>query len=153
MEIGCILRSIMLLTDWTEASRTVERETMDFEIVNPRRSCGNGGRKIYMVSNTQLSQDTEPFFQIFCKDGQRLLDMEHLLSQPEREKNYVVVFASIILMTPSQPNLETILSNGWSIKLAARRQSDGEDPENCFKFTYVAHPDDTPCIFCDMQFD
>ena len=153
MEIGCILRSIVLLTNWTEASRTVERETMDFEIVNPRRSCGNGGRKIYMVSNTQLSQDTEPFFQIFCKDGQRLLDMEHLLSQPEREKNYVVVFASIILMTPSQPNLETILSNGWSIKLAARRQSDGEDPENCFKFTYVAHPDDMPCIFCDMQFD
>ena len=152
MEIGCLLRSKVLLTNWTEASRTLKQAAMDFKIVNPRRSCGNGGRKIYMVSNNQVSEDTEPFFQIFCRDGHRLLDMEHLLSQPEREIDYVVVYASIILMTPSQPNLETILSNGWSIKLAAR-QSDGDDPENCFEFTYVAHPDDTPCIFCDMQLD
>ena len=126
---------------------------MNFEIVNPRKSCGNGGRKIYMVSKSQLSEDTEPYFEIFSKNGQRLVNMEHLLSQPKRGSNFQVVFASIILITPSQPNLDIILHNGWTINLGARSQYDGEDTKKSFEFTYVAHPEDMPCIFCDMHFD
>ena len=126
---------------------------MNFEMVDPKKSCGNGGRKIYMVSTSPIPQDVEPVFQIFSKKGQRLPNMEHLLSQPIDQSNFLVLWASIILITPSQPNLDVIVSNGWVIKLAARRQSDGAESITNLEFSYMTHPLDAPCIFCDMNLD
>ena len=126
---------------------------MDFEIVNPRKSCGNGGRKIYMICKSPILQDTEPFFLIYDKNGQRLLCEEYLLSQPKRDRNFLVVHASIILMTPSQPNLDIILRNAWTIKLGARSQSDAVEAMKSFEFSFASHPTEMACIFCDMHVD
>ena len=67
--------------------------------------------------------------------------------------NVAVMKETIIFITPPQPNIEMIMKNGWSIKLAGVRKSDGFESHNKFKFNYV--PDDfySPCIFCELRPD
>ena len=110
---------------------------------------------MYLVSSSPLPPDVEPFFQLFSKNGQRLLNMEYLLSELNDQQDFLVLSDSIILVTPSQPNLDVILNNDWVIKLAVRRQSDGEESKMSFEFCYSEHhlDNDNLCIFCDLNLD
>ena len=81
--------------------------------------------------------------------------MEHLLSQPNDQRDCQVLTETIIFRTPSQPNLDFILDNDWIIKLAAMRQSDGVESNISFEFSYLTHPVvygvDKVCVFCDLN--
>ena len=126
---------------------------MNFEIANPRKSCARGGRKVYMVFTSPIPQDTEPIFQLFSRNGLRLQHKEYLLSQPNDPRDFLVLMEAIILITPYQENLDVIFDNDWIIKLAARRQSTGVESINSFEFSYLTHPMDTLCIFCNLNLD
>ena len=124
---------------------------MDINLVNPRRSCSNGGRKIYLVFDSPISHDdVEPYFQIFTQNGHRLVDKEHLLLQPGKTGDFLVLFETIIFEAPAQAHLDEISSNGWTIKVTARRRN-GEESTNNFEFSYQKHSDIFPCKFCDVD--
>eukprot|EP00092_Neocalanus_flemingeri_P014010 GFUD01015112.1.p1 GENE.GFUD01015112.1~~GFUD01015112.1.p1 ORF type:complete len:140 (-),score=20.52 GFUD01015112.1:120-539(-) len=126
---------------------------MNLEVVNPSKSCGNGGRKVCMIFSSAIPVDAEPCFQLFNQTGQRLENMEYLLSQPTCNRDCAVLKEAIILIAPSQPNLDVILENEWRINLAARTRSDGSESRMSFEFKYVTHPLDNICLFCDLRVD
>merc|ERR1719481_1545706 len=49
--------------------------------------------------------------------------------------------------------METIMTNGWTIKLTAVRLSDGVKSRKEFDFNYVPEDYYVPCIFCEYEPD
>ena len=84
---------------------------LNFHDASPLRSCQNGGRKITMSSEFPLSKDVEPIFQLFnaSNERQELLEQD-LISHPNKENDVRVKNDHIILITPPQPKLATILN-------------------------------------------
>ena len=68
-------------------------------------------------------------------------------------KQIVVMKETIIFITPPQPHVETIMQNGWKIKLVALRLSDGGESKNKYNFNSVPHDFYQPCIFWEMKPD
>ena len=135
-----------------------EHGAMDFAEASPLRGCSKGGRKVLMVAENQIAKDVEPVFLLYDQNGQRLEEMEDILTQPNDErfpdaKNVSVMKETIIFITPPQPNIEMVMRNGWTIKLAGLRKSDGFVSTKKFNFNYM--PDDyyEPCIFCELRPD
>eukprot|EP00092_Neocalanus_flemingeri_P000871 GFUD01000928.1.p1 GENE.GFUD01000928.1~~GFUD01000928.1.p1 ORF type:complete len:806 (-),score=155.07 GFUD01000928.1:82-2499(-) len=135
-----------------------EHGAMDFAEATPLRSCSKGGRKVVMVAESQIAKDVEPKFLLFDQNGKRLEEMDKILIQPNDSRNPTdinvsVLKETIIFITPPQPNIEMIMKNGWLIKLAGVRKSDGFESSKKFNFNYV--PDDfyDPCIFCELKPD
>jgi len=135
-----------------------EHGAMDFVEASPLRGCSKGGRKVLMVAENQIAKDVEPVFLLYDQNGERLEEMEDILTQPNDErfpdaKNVSVMKETIIFITPPQPNIEMIMRNGWRIKLAGLRKSDGFVSTKKFNFNYM--PDDyyEPCIFCELRPD
>jgi len=127
-----------------------EHGAMDFQVVNPLRSCAKGGRKIYMLSENQLAKDVEPRFLLYDGNGKHLLEMEHFVVQPA---DVTVLKETIIFISPPQPHIEMIMRNGWSIKLVGVRKSDGFQSTRKFPFNYVPEDFYDPCIFCNFNSD
>ena len=55
---------------------------MDLIDAGPLRSCSNGGRKVYMLFESQIAEDVEPIFLLYDQNGRRLDEMDHILTQP-----------------------------------------------------------------------
>ena len=60
---------------------------------------------------------------------------------------------TIVFITPKQPHAETIMRNRWTVKLVARRSSDGLVSKTKFNFDYVPHDFYSPCVFCTINPD
>ena len=130
---------------------------LNFHDASPLRSCQNGGRKITMSSEFPLSKDVEPIFQLFnaSNERQELLEQD-LISHPNKENDVRVKNDHIILITPPQPKLATILNMLLSIKLAARRThgTDVQETPLTESFPFVYDICGTQkCIFCRENVD
>ena len=93
-----------------------EHGAMDFVEASPLRGCSKGGRKVLMVAENQIAKDVEPVFLLYDQNGERLEEMEDILTQPNDErfpeaKNVSVMKETIIFITPPQPNIEMIMRN------------------------------------------
>jgi len=126
---------------------------MDFVEAGPLSGCANGGKKVLMNSESTLSKEVMPRFLLYGADGDtRLLEEEHLLAQPSSE-DVMVSKNTLFFITPPQPNMEDIFNNGWVLKLAAMRMSDGLISST--KFVFKCFPNDffDPCFHCLMNPD
>ena len=132
-------------------SSSKEHGILDFTEINVKSCCGRGGRKIFMISQGLLAQDVLPRFQLFDKTGNRLEDLEHLLSQPSSD--ITILKEMIIFIAPEQKNIEQIFSNSWEIKLLGQRTSDNMESSTKFSFQYFPHDFYDPCIFCSVKPD
>ena len=155
VEVSCLETGVSLGSSLSCAiSDTASKAhgAMDLHDATPLRSCANGGRKVVMIAEFGLAKDVEPRFQLYDNDGRRLLEEEDkLLTQPS---DISVMKESIIFITPQQKYSELILRNNFTIKLVARRESDGYVSRKKFNFSYVPHDFYTPqCIFCDHDPD
>jgi len=129
---------------------------MDLHDATPLRSCADGGRKIVMIAEFGLAKDVEPRFQLYDSDGTRLKDQEEkLLAQPNDQpgKSVSIMKETIVFITPKQPHAEMIMQNQWTVKLVARRSSDGLVSKTKFNFDIVPHDFYSTCIFCDIDPD
>ena len=129
---------------------------MDLHDATPLRSCADGGRKIVMIAEFGLAKDVEPRFQLYDSEGKRLKDQEeNLLNQPSNHpvKTVSIMKETIVFITPNQPHAETIMKNRWTVKLVARRTSDGLVSKTKFNFDYVPHDFYSPCVFCAINPD
>eukprot|EP00091_Calanus_sinicus_P015812 TRINITY_DN3458_c0_g1_i2.p1 TRINITY_DN3458_c0_g1~~TRINITY_DN3458_c0_g1_i2.p1 ORF type:complete len:342 (-),score=44.36 TRINITY_DN3458_c0_g1_i2:64-1089(-) len=129
---------------------------MDLHDATPLRSCADGGRKIVMIAEFGLAKDVKPRFQLYDTDGTRLKDQEEkLLAQPNDQggKSVSIMKETIVFITPKQPNAELIMQNQWTVKLVARRTSDGLVSKTKFNFDIVPHDFYSTCIFCDIDPD
>jgi len=129
---------------------------MDLHDATPLRSCADGGRKIVMIAEFGLAKDVEPRFQLYDSEGKRLKDQEEkLLKQPSDQpgKSVSILKETIVFITPKQPHAEMVMQNRWTIKLVARRSSDGLVSKTKFTFDYVPHDFYSPCIFCEINPD
>merc|ERR1719234_2561847 len=60
---------------------------------------------------------------------------------------------TLVFITPPQPHIETIMENGWKIKLVGLRLSDKNISKTKFDFEYFPSDFYDPCIFCELQPD
>ena len=132
-------------------SSSKEHGILDFTEINVKSCCGRGGRKIFMISQGLLAQDVLPRFQLFDSEGQRLEDLEHLVSQPTSD--ITILKEMIIFIAPEQKNIEQIFSNSWEIRLLGQRTSDNMESSTKFSFQYFPHDFYDPCIFCSVKPD
>jgi hypothetical protein len=121
---------------------------MDLHDATPLRSCAKGGRKVMMIAEFGIAKDVEPRFQLYDADDKRLKDFEEQFIEQPRASETTVMKETIIFITPPQPHAETLMRNGWKLKLAARRNSDGLVSKKKFDFDYVPHDFYSPCVFC-----
>merc|ERR1712106_746961 len=129
---------------------------MDLHDTTPLRSCANGGRKIVMIAEFGLTKDVRPRFQLYDSAGNRLKDQEEkLLAQPNDQpgKSVSIMKETIVFITPKQPHAELFMQNQWTVKLVARRSSDGLVSKTKFDFDLVPHDFYSTCIFCEIDPD
>merc|ERR1712156_374581 len=101
-----------------------------------------------MLAEFGLAKDVWPRFQLYNQEGRRMsLEEEALLRQPEMA-DVSIMRESIVFITPPQPNVEVIRRQRYSIKLVARRCSDGYVSKKKFNFDYLPHDYYDPCFFC-----
>jgi len=121
---------------------------MDLHDATPLSSCAKGGRKVVMLAEFGLAKDVMPRFQLYNEGGVRMCEEEEsLLGQPLLTDTSIMR-ESIVFITPPQPHVETIRSRGYTIKLVARRGSDGYVSKRKFDFDYLPHDYYDPCFFC-----
>jgi len=121
---------------------------MDLHDATPLSSCANGGRKVVMLAEFGLAKDVVPRFQLYDEDGARVSGEEEALLRQPLLSDTSIMRESIVFITPPQPHVETIRSRGFSIKLVARRSSDGYVSKKKFDFDYLPHDYYDPCFFC-----
>ena len=118
------------------------KSLLDIHYRSPNVSCSEGGSKIIMVSESSLSKDVIPEFQLWSKEtGRRIEDREEekrLLNNKIDQCDIRVQNGWLLFPTPPQPKLEDIFSKGYIFKLVAKRVSDGA-VSRTFDFTYRAH--------------
>ena len=127
-------------------SRTIKdsKSLLDIHDLSANVSCSEGGSKIFMVSESSLSKDVIPEFQLWSKEtGQRIEEKEEEGLLNNKIDNRRVQNGWLRFISPPQPKLEEILSRGYMFKLVARRTLDGA-VSNAFDFSYTQH--DT-CLF------
>ena len=154
LEVFSFQTNQLLMVGYSNAicdSSSKEHGILDFTEINVKSCCGRGGRKIFMISQGLLAQDVQPRFQLFDKTGNRLEDLEHLLSQPSSD--ITILKEMIIFIAPEQKNIEEIFSAGWEIKLLGQRTSDNMESSTKFSFQYFPHDFYDPCIFCSVKPD
>ena len=154
LESGQLLGNGISGAIFDEASKA--HGAMDLHDATPLRSCADGGRKIVMIAEFGLAKDVEPRFQLYDSEGKRLKDQEeNLLNQPSNHpvKTVSIMKETIVFITPNQPHAETIMKNRWTVKLVARRTSDGLVSKTKFNFDYVPHDFYSPCVFCAINPD
>merc|ERR1712088_832911 len=101
-----------------------------------------------MLEEFGLAKDVMPRFQLYNDEGVRVTgEEESLLSQPLLADTSIMR-ESIVFITPPQPHVETIRTRGLTIKLVARRSSDGYVSKKKFDFVYLPHDYYDPCFFC-----
>ena len=146
LDSGMILGSSISRAISDTASKT--HGAMDLHDATPLSSCANGGRKVVMLAEFGLAKDVWPRFQLYNQEGRRMsLEEEALLRQPEMT-DVSIMRESIVFITPPQPNVEVIRRQRYSIKLVARRCSDGYVSKKKFNFDYLPHDYYDPCFFC-----
>jgi len=135
-------------------SSSKEHGALDFHTAFPLRCCAKGGRKVFMVCDSALAKDVEPRFQIYSQ-GRHLEDKDDLLQQPRLAggQQVLVMKETLVFITPPQPHIETIMENGWKIKLVGLRLSDKNISKTKFDFEYFPSDFYDPCIFCELQAD
>jgi len=135
-------------------SSSKEHGALVFCTAFPLRSCAQGGRKVFMVSDSTLAKDVEPRFQIYHQ-GRHLEDKDDLLQQPRLAggREVLVMKETLVFITPSQPYMEMIMQNGWKIKLVGLRLSDKNISKTKFDFEYFPSDFYDPCIFCELHAD
>jgi len=116
--------------------------------MQPLSSCAKGGRKVVMLAEFGLAKDVVPRFQLYNSDGERMSSEEESLLEQPLLADISVMRESIVFITPPQPQVETIRSRGYTIKLVARRTSDGYVSKKKFDFDYLPHDYYDPCFFC-----
>ena len=129
---------------------------MDLLDATPLRSCANGGRKIMMIAEFGLAKDVRPRFQLYDSAGNRLKEQEEkLLAHPNDKpgKSVSIMKETIVFITPKQPHAELFMQNQWTVKLVARRSSDGLVSKTKFDFDIVPHDFYSTCIFCEIDPD
>lgn len=128
---------------------------MDFVDAGPLRSCTKGNRLVVVASEYVLSKDIVPMFQVYSldQDGLQMVhrpDLELRLRQPSE---FEVRNTMILLTTPPQPDLDTVLAApGAVMKLAVRRRGDGYICSKKFDFSYEPHTEGN-CLHCDWEVD
>ena len=132
---------------------------LELHDVTPLKSCVRGGRKIIMISEYDLADETVPVFQVW-KDNIRRHDLEQYVRQPpELPGENTINFrkSSIIFLTPAQTQLDK-LGQGAEIRLTLIRKGDGQNANNSFPFTYEQHAvngrnwsSPVTCVYCDHQ--
>ena len=130
---------------------------LELHDVHPLKSCSKGGRKITMMSEYDLAENTIPIFQVW-KDGVHRKDLDKFLIQPSftngrtGERAMYIRKSSITFLTPNQPLLHD-LGHEAVIKLTLKRGGDGQLSNNAFDFGYDHHPSTSECPYCDMHID
>merc|ERR1712066_714250 len=133
LDSGALLGTSISKAISDTASKT--HGAMDLHDATPLSSCANGGRKVVMLAEFGLAKDVMPRFQLYNDEGVRLTgEEESLLSQP--------------LLADTSIMRETIRTRGLTIKLVARRSSDGYVSKKKFDFVYLPHDYYDPCFFC-----
>jgi len=146
LDSGALLGTSISKAISDTASKT--HGAMDLHDATPLSSCANGGRKVVMLAEFGLAKDVMPRFQLYNDEGVRLTgEEESLLSQPLLADTSIMR-ESIVFITPPQPHVETIRTRGLTIKLVARRSSDGYVSKKKFDFVYLPHDYYDPCFFC-----
>jgi len=128
---------------------------LELHDVTPLKSCAVGGRKVAMISEYDLAENTVPIFQVWDNEGFRRMDLDHLLVQPTHNqtsdtRTLSVRKTSIIFLTPAQPNLHRLAN--MKIKLTLLREGDGQLANNAFDFKYIKHIQHC-CLFCYENID
>ena len=121
------------------------RSLLDIHDLSANFSCSAGGSKIIMLSESSISKDVLPEFQLWSKEtGQPIENKdeeEELLNNAI--ENIRVQSGWLRFSTPPQPQLGEILSRGYMFKLVARRVEDGA-VSNPMDFFYTLH---NTCMF------
>eukprot|EP00092_Neocalanus_flemingeri_P004366 GFUD01004696.1.p1 GENE.GFUD01004696.1~~GFUD01004696.1.p1 ORF type:complete len:733 (+),score=113.15 GFUD01004696.1:104-2302(+) len=156
LESNILLSSELSSTIFDKGSK--HHQPIEFCHVFPLRGCALGGRKVIMVAENPIPKDVVPKFFMYDYEGKRIEEMDRFLIQPTDTKNpdnklVSVMKETIIFITPPQPNIEMIMKNGWTIKLAGVRLSDGCESPKKYIFNYVPSDYYKPCIFCDFKGD
>jgi len=135
-------------------SSSKEHGALVFHTAFPLRCCAKGGRKVFMVCDSALAKDVEPRFQIYHQ-GRHLEDKDDLLQQPRLAggQQVLIMKETLVFITPPQPHIETIMQNGWKIKLVGLRLSDKNISKTKFDFEYFPSDFYDPCIFCELHAD
>jgi len=121
---------------------------MDLHDSTPLSSCAKGGRKVVMLAEFGLAKDVLPRFQLYNHEGKRVSgEEESLLRQPQLT-DISIMKETIVFITPAQPHIDIIRSKGYTVKLLARRTSDGYISKKKFDFDYLPHDYYDPCFFC-----
>ena len=109
-----------------------------------------------MIAEFGLAKDVRPRFQLYDSAGNRLKEQEEkLLAQPNDQpgKSVSIMKETIVFITPKQPHAELFMQNQWTVKLVARRSSDGLVSKTKFDFDLVPHDFYSTCIFCEIDPD
>jgi len=146
LESGVILGSSISRAISDTASKA--HGAMDLHDTTPLSSCANGGRKVVMLAEFGLAKDVSPRFQLYNHEGKRVCGEEETLLRQPQLNDTSIMKESIVFITPAQPHIETIRSRGYTIKLLARRASDGYTSKKKFDFDYLPHDYYDPCFFC-----
>ena len=132
--------------------------SMDIYDVINQKSCCMGGRKVCIVSEYSLAkEDVKPVLQIYDQDDNHVPEMEYLIT-PIQDKDVKVRNLTIHLLTPPQNylNIHSLELDGYVIKLLLKRDTDGYESPNKYKFQYIQHqecPGMYMCPFCDLKVD
>jgi hypothetical protein len=110
----------------------------------PNTSCSAGGCKISMLSETKLSGEVRPEFQLWSRltkervgESEERLLLSHICDNMLcRCIDSKIQCNTVVFKTPPMPKLEEILANDYEFKLVARRQSDNS-VSNAMPFFYV----------------
>lgn len=146
LDSGAMLGSSISKAISDTASKT--HGAMDLHDATPLSSCAKGGRKVVMLAEFGLAKDVVPRFQLYNSDGERMSSEEESLLEQPFLTDTSVMRESIVFITPPQPQVETIRSRGYTIKLVARRTSDSYVSKKKFDFDYLPHDYYDPCFFC-----
>ena len=91
-----------------------------------------------MIGDYDLADDVLPRFEVYDSEGNHRTDVQNLINQLDKSaRGMAVKNATIIFLTPPQPNLEEIKLRigSFSLKLVAYRQRDRKK-SNAFAFEY-----------------
>ena len=153
---------------WTEMCSDISKKpiidigskdigALELHDVHPLKSCSKGGRKITMMSEYDLADNTIPVFQVW-KDGVQREDLDKFLIQPSMneartgERAMHIRKSTITFLTPHQPLLHD-LGHDAIIRLTLKRDGDGQLANNAFDFGYDHHPTASACPYCDFYID
>jgi len=125
---------------------------MDFIDCHPRKSCIKGNRKIFMISEYNLSRDVAPILEVYKREGNNWIqapEYERILIQPSDPLcKLIVKNTQIVFNSPPQPNMG-LIPEDCEIWVAVKRQGDGHVTDKKFQFFYIPC-EPGQCMYCDL---